>query len=203
MTLFYILDILGTIAFAISGALVAMNKKMDPFGVFIIAFVTAVGGGTLRDVLIGRQPVIWMTDITYVFLISSSVFIAILFRKKLKYLQKSLFLFDTIGLGIFTITGTEIGINAHFHPVISIALGTMTASFGGVIRDILCNEVPVLFRKEIYATACIFGSIAFIILHHLNIDQTIVYISTTFIVIGIRLVAVKYKLTLPTFYSEH
>ncbi len=203
MTLFYILDILGTIAFAISGALVAMNKKMDPFGVFIIAFVTAVGGGTLRDVLIGRQPVIWMTDITYVLLISCSVFIAILFRKKLKYLQKSLFLFDTIGLGIFTITGTEIGINAHFHPIISIALGTMTASFGGVIRDILCNEVPILFRKEIYATACIFGSIAFIILHHLNIDQTIVYISTTFIVIAIRLVAVKYKLTLPTFYSEN
>ena len=203
MTLFYILDILGTIAFAISGALVAMNKKMDPFGVFVIAFVTAVGGGTLRDILIGRQPVIWMTDIMYVFLISTSVFFAILFRKKLKYLQKSLFLFDTIGLGIFTITGTEIGINANFHPLISIALGTMTASFGGVIRDILCNEVPILFRKEIYATACIFGSIAFIILHHLNIDQTIVYISTTFIVIAIRLVAVKYKLTLPTFYSEN
>jgi len=203
MTIFYILDILGTIAFAISGALVAMNKKMDPFGVFIIAFVTAVGGGTLRDVLIGKQPVIWMTDITYVFLISSAVFIAILFRKKLKHLQKSLFLFDTIGLGIFTITGTEIGINAHFHPVISIALGTMTASFGGVIRDILCNEVPILFRKEIYATACIFGSIAFIILHHLNIDQTIVYVSTILIVIAIRLVAVKYKLSLPTFYSEN
>ena len=106
-------------------------------------------------------------------------------------------------MGIFTITGTEIGINAHFHPIISIALGTMTASFGGVIRDILCNEVPILIRKEIYATACIFGSIAFIILHHLNIDQTIVYISTTFIVIAIRLVAVKYKLTLPTFYSEN
>src|SRR5680860_136180 len=203
MTIFYVLDILGTIAFALSGALVAMNKKMDPFGVFVIAFVTAVGGGTLRDILIGRQPVIWMTDITYVFLISTFVFIAIIFRKKLKYLQKSLFLFDTIGLGIFTITGTEIGINAHFHPVISIALGTMTASFGGVIRDILCNEVPILFRKEIYATACIFGSIAFIILHHLNIDKTIVYISTTFIVIAIRLVAVKYKLSLPTFYSEN
>ncbi len=203
MTLFYILDILGTIAFAISGASVAMNKKMDPFGVFIIAFVTAVGGGTLRDTLIGRQPVIWMTDISYIFLIGLSVIIAILFRKKLKHLNKSLFLFDTIGLGIFTITGTEIGISADFHPIISIALATMTASFGGVIRDILCNEVPVLFRKEIYATACIFGSIAFIILHFLNIDKTIVYISTTFIVIAIRLVAVKYKLTLPTFYSEN
>ncbi|MHB1146990.1 MAG: trimeric intracellular cation channel family protein [Lutibacter sp.] len=200
MTVFFVLDILGTIAFAISGALMAMNKKMDPFGVFIIGFVTAVGGGTLRDVLIGRQPVIWMNDISYIFLIGFAVFIAILFRKKLRQLQKSLFLFDTIGLGIFTITGTEIGINANFHPIISIALGTMTACFGGVIRDILCNEVPILFRKEIYATACIFGSIAFIILYNFNIDQTIMYISTSLIVIAIRLVAVKYKLSLPTFY---
>ncbi len=203
MTVFYILDIMGTVAFAISGASVAMNKKMDPFGVFIIAFVTAVGGGTLRDTLIGRQPVIWMTDISYIFLIGLSVIVAILFRQRLKRFNKSLFLFDSIGLGIFTITGTEIGINANFHPIISIALATMTASFGGVIRDILCNEIPVLFRKEIYATACIFGSIAFIILHHLNIDKTIVYISTTFIVIAIRLVAVKYKLTLPTIYSDN
>lgn len=200
MTVFYVLDILGTIAFAISGALMAMNKKMDPFGVFVIGFVTAVGGGTLRDVLIGKQPVIWMNDISYIFLIGFAVFVAILFRKKLRKLQKSLFLFDTIGLGIFTITGTEIGINANFHPIISIALGTMTACFGGVIRDILCNEVPVLFRKEIYATACIFGSIAFIILYKFNIGQNIVYVSTSLIVIAIRLVAVKYKLSLPTFY---
>lgn len=203
MTVFYILDILGTIAFAISGASVAMNKKMDPFGVFIIAFTTAVGGGTLRDTLIGRQPVIWMTDISYIFLIGISVIVAILFRQRLRYLNKSLFLFDSIGLGIFTITGTEIGINANFHPIISIALATMTASFGGVIRDILCNEVPVLFRKEIYATACILGSIAFISLHHFDIDKTIVYISTTFIVIAIRLIAVKYKLALPTIYSDN
>lgn len=203
MTVFYVLDILGTIAFAISGALMAMNKKMDPFGVFIIAFVTAVGGGTLRDVLIGKQPVIWMNDITYIFLIGISVMIAIIFRKKLRHLQKSLFLFDTIGLGIFTITGTEIGINANFHPIISIALGTMTACFGGVIRDILCNQVPILFRKEIYATACIFGSIVFIILHNFNIDQNIVYVSTSLIVIAIRLVAVKYHLSLPTFYSTN
>lgn len=203
MTVFYVLDILGTIAFAVSGALVAINKRMDPFGVFIIAFVTAVGGGTLRDVLIGKQPVIWMNDITYIFLIGIAVIAAIIFRKKLRYLQKSLFLFDTIGLGIFTITGTEIGINANFHPVISIALGTMTACFGGVIRDILCNEVPILFRKEIYATACIFGSIAFIILYNFNIDQNVVYVSTSLIVISIRLVAVKYHLSLPTFYSKN
>lgn len=203
MTVFYVLDILGTIAFAISGALVAINKRMDPFGVFIIAFVTAVGGGTLRDVLIGNQPVIWMKDITYIFLIGIAVIIAIIFRKKLRYLQKSLFLFDTIGLGIFTITGTEIGINANFHPIISIALGTLTACFGGVIRDILCNDVPILFRKEIYATACIIGSIAFIILYNFNINQNIVYVSTSLIVIAIRLLAVKFHLSLPTFYSKN
>ena len=203
MEVLSILDILGTIAFAISGALVAMNKKFDPFGVFIIAFVTAVGGGTLRDVLIGRQPVIWMQNPIYVYAIIAAVLIAVLFRKKLKFLSKSLFLFDTIGLGIFTIIGTEIGIKANFHPLITISLGTISASFGGVIRDILCNEVPVIFRKEIYATACIFGAITFIILNEFNIDSTVIYISTTLIIIVIRLIAVKFHLSLPPFYTKH
>lgn len=202
MTIFYALDILGTIAFAISGALVAMNKKFDPFGVFIIAFVTAVGGGTLRDVLIGNHPVTWMSNTMYFFVIVIAVIITILFRKKLKHLSKPMFLFDSIGLGIFTIIGTEIGINADFHPIISIALGTMSAAFGGVIRDILCNEIPVIFRKEIYATACIFGAMTFIVLHNLNIPESFIYISTACIVIAIRLVAVKFQLSLPTFYPK-
>lgn len=202
MTIFYALDILGTIAFAISGALVAMNKKFDPFGVFIIAFVTAVGGGTLRDVLIGSHPVTWMSNTMYFFVIVIAVIITILFRKKLKHLSKPMFLFDSIGLGIFTIIGTEIGINADFHPIISIALGTMSAAFGGVIRDILCNEIPVIFRKEIYATACIFGAMTFIVLHNLNIPESFIYISTACIVIAIRLVAVKFQLSLPTFYPK-
>jgi uncharacterized membrane protein YeiH len=202
MEVLYVLDLLGTTAFAISGALVAMNKKFDPFGVFIIAFVTAVGGGTLRDVLIGRQPVIWMSNHNYIYAIIIAVIIAVVFRNNLKVLNKSLFLFDTIGLGIFTIIGTEIGINANFHPIISIALGTMSASFGGVIRDILCNEIPVIFRKEIYATACIFGAITFIILNTLNLDATVIYVSTTLIVIIIRLIAVKLHLTLPPIYTK-
>ena len=203
MEILQVLDILGTTAFAISGALVAMNKKFDPFGVFIIAFVTAVGGGTLRDILIGRQPVIWMTNLTYIYAIFIAIIIAVAFRKNLKILNKSLFLFDTIGLGIFTIIGTEIGINANFHPIVSISLGTISASFGGVIRDILCNEIPVIFRKEIYATACIIGAIIFIILNKLNLDPTIIYTSTTLIVIIIRLIAVKFHLALPHFYTKN
>ncbi|REE82083.1 putative membrane protein YeiH [Lutibacter oceani] len=202
MTLFHVLDILGIISFAISGSLVAMRKKLDPFGVFIIAFATSVGGGTLRDVLIGAKPVFWMKNTEVIFLIIASYFFAIIFRKKLKYLNKSLFLFDTIGLGLYTIMGTEIGLNYNFHPIVIISIATMSASFGGVIRDILCNEIPVIFRKEIYATACVFGSITFLILHHFNVNESIIYASTSFIIISIRLVAVRFHLSLPTFYTK-
>jgi uncharacterized membrane protein YeiH len=202
MTLFDFLDISGTIAFAISGALVAMRKKFDPFGVFIIAFATAVGGGTLRDVLIGRNPVFWMGNVDYIFAIMAGVIISIIFRKRLKYLSKSLFLFDTIGLGLYTIIGTEIGIKANFHPIICIALGTMSASFGGVLRDILCNKIPLIFKKEIYATASILGAISFIILSNYVTNENIIYLITSLIVIIIRLFAVYFKLSLPPFYSK-
>ena len=196
--MFQLLEIIGTMAFAMSGALTAMNKKMDPFGVFIIAFVTAVGGGTLRDVLIGRTPVGWMLDIRYVYLIIVGFILAILFRKKFDRLRTSLFLFDTIGLGVFTLIGLEKGINIGLHPVICIALGTITACFGGVIRDILCTEIPVIFRIEIYATICIFGGIVFFLLRKLNLENDFLYLATSIIIITIRLMAVKFKWYLPT-----
>lgn len=202
MTVFHALDLLGTAAFAISGALFAMNKKMDPFGVFIIAFVTAVGGGTVRDILIDRNPVAWMDDLNYVYTIFLAVTFAIILRKKIGYLSKSLFLFDTIGLGIFTIIGTEIGIQNGLHPIISVSLGMITATFGGVIRDTLSNEVPLIFHKEIYATACIIGSVSYLVLNQFHIDQDIIHIFTTLIIIAVRLIAVKLKLQLPTFYSK-
>ncbi|MFD1095631.1 trimeric intracellular cation channel family protein [Salegentibacter chungangensis] len=200
LSLFNILDVLGTIAFAISGALAAMERRLDIFGVFIIAFVTAIGGGTLRDTLIGYTPVTWMENTIYVYLIGFVTILAIIFRDKINYLKKSLFLFDTIGLGIFTITGVEIGIQNNLAPIITIALGAMTATFGGVIRDILCNEIPVIFRKEIYATACLLGALAFVVLHDLGVERDIIYLVTSIIVIGIRLVVVKYHLVLPYFY---
>jgi len=197
MSIFYLLDIIGTMAFAMSGALTAMNKKLDPFGVFIIAFVTAVGGGTLRDIMIGRTPVGWMQDLNYVYLITVGFFLAVIFRKKLDRLRTSLFLFDTIGLGVFTLIGLEKGINVGLDPVICIALGTMTACFGGVIRDILCNDIPVIFRREIYATICIIGGILFFSLRRLNLNQDILYLITSVVMIVIRLMAVKFKWYLP------
>jgi uncharacterized membrane protein YeiH len=175
-----------------------MNKKMDPFGVFIIAFVTAVGGGTLRDIMIGRTPVGWMLDLKYVYVIIIGFILAIIFRKKFDRLRTSLFLFDTIGLGVFTLIGLEKGINIGLHPVICVALGTMTACFGGVIRDILCTEIPVIFRREIYATICILGGIVFFILREFNLENDVLYLTTSLVIISVRLMAVKFKWYLPT-----
>ena len=202
MSFFTILDFIGTFAFAISGALTAMYKRLDLFGIFIIGFVTAIGGGTLRDLLTGTTPVLWMEQPVYVYLVGFSVLIAILARNKIQHLSQSLFLFDTIGLGIFTILGVEAGLRAELDPLICIALGAMTGCFGGVIRDTLCNKVPVIFRKEIYATASIAGGLLFIILHRFGIDDDYIYPSTASLIILIRLLVVKYHISLPTFYLK-
>jgi len=199
--MFYTIDILGTIAFAISGVLIAINKKMDLFGILIIAFVTAVGGGTLRDILIGQTPVSWMKDMTFTYVILGSAVFAIIARRKINYLRTSLFLFDTIGIGLYTVVGVEKGISAGLHPIISIALGTISACFGGVIRDMLCNEIPVIFRKEIYATACILGGVSYFLLRKLPIDSNVVFAIAGLIVIVVRLLAVKFKIALPSIYK--
>ena len=199
---FQTLDILGTIAFAISGVLVAMNKRMDPFGVLIIAFVTAVGGGTLRDIMIGIEPVSWMRNMTFVYVIIGSAIFAVIFRNYLKHLRRSLFLFDTIGIGLYTVVGIETGLVAGLHPIICIALGTMTACFGGVTRDILCNEIPVIFRKEIYATACILGGLSYFIMRLFLDDENYLFIIAGLVVIVIRLIAVRFKVSLPSLYKN-
>lgn len=198
---YFVIDILGTVAFAISGVLVAMEKKLDLFGVFIIAFVTAVGGGTLRDLLIGNAPVGWMKEPIYLSIILVTVIVAILFVNQLKHVRKSLFLFDTIGIGLYTMVGIEKGIGAELLPVMCVALGTITASFGGVIRDILCNEIPVIFRKEVYATVCILGGTFYFILIQFPIDSTIAYTAAILSIILMRLLAVKFKVSLPNIYK--
>ena len=201
MKLILFIDILGTIAFAISGVLTALNKRLDPFGILIIAFVTAVGGGTLRDILIGAN-VAWMRDLTYVYVIFGSTIFAVAFRKRIGYIRRSLFLFDTIGITLYTIVGVEKGIAAGFHPIICVALGTMTACFGGVIRDILCNEIPIIFRKEIYATACILGATAYFLLHATPISENFIVIISGSIVFIVRTLAVYFKLSLPSIYRK-
>lgn len=196
------IDILGTIAFSISGVLSSMKKRMDVFGILIIAFVTAVGGGTLRDILIGF-PVAWMRNLTYVYVIMGTTIFAIIFRKKLVYLRRSIFLFDTVGIGLYTVLGIEKGIAAELSPIICIAVGTMTACFGGVLRDILCNEVPLLFRtKEIYATACILGGFTYFLLAEFPLSQGLVFALSGVVVILVRSLAVYFDIRLPSVYGK-
>lgn len=200
MDLFYIVDLAGVFVFAISGALAAREKKLDLFGVFIIAFVTGLGGGTLRDVMMGRTPVFWMQAPIYVGMIFGGTFFAIIFRKKMHYLRKSLLLFDTIGIAFFSIIGTEIALSFSYdlHPIIVISIAAMSACFGGVIRDILCNEIPIIFHKEIYATPCVTGSLVYLGLREINLfdDYISSFIAIVFI-IAFRLFAIKRSLELP------
>ena len=202
----YLWDLIGTFVFGISGVLVGLERKMDVFGMFILAFVTGVGGGTVRDVLIRTTtldpvPVFLMKNLMYVLMIVASVVITLPFKKKfVGHWSYWLMVFDTIGLGVFTIIGLEKTLRFELSPVIAILLGAMTGSFGGVIRDILANKLPAVFHKEIYATACVAGGIVYFLIDGLMGHNTVVFI-TILVVIAVRLLSVKYKWELPKFLN--
>ncbi|NLR93190.1 trimeric intracellular cation channel family protein [Flammeovirga agarivorans] len=197
MSLINVLDLIGTFVFAISGTLAAREKKLDIFGAIFVASVTAIGGGTTRDSILGATPVFWIMDPNYLIIITVAVAFSVLFKKIVAQLRTTLFLFDTLGIGVFTFIGTQKAMLLGVPPVICIVMGTFTAVLGGVIRDTLCNDVPLIFREEIYATACLVGGSVFVILHQFNIDDTICTWTCITTVIGIRLLAIKYHLTLP------
>lgn len=192
-----IIEIAGIVSFSISGAFAAMEKRLDLFGIFIIAFVTAMGGGTLRDVLIGEVPVKWMLDLSSGFVVVLSTIAALLFTRVLQNYNRILLLFDSIGLGFFTVVGVQTGIALNLHPVICVALGTITACFGGVIRDISLNNIPLIFKKEIYATTCILGGTLFFLLQRVEVPQMTIEIICLITVVVFRLLAVKYDWQLP------
>jgi uncharacterized membrane protein YeiH len=197
-----LIDIFGTVSFAISGVFAAMQKRLDVFGILIISFITAMGGGTLRDMLIGDFPVTWMRNLNYSVIILISAVVAIVFNNTIKNFERTLLVFDSLGLGFFTVLGIQKGIAFGLHPGICIALGTITGCFGGVIRDIALNNIPLIFRKEIYATACIFGGIAYFIMLQTPMIRNwvdVIVITTIFL---IRIIAVTYKLTLPPLYAK-
>lgn len=194
-----IIDILGTFSFAVSGAFFAMEKRLDPFGVLIIAFVTAIGGGTLRDLLIGDLPVAWLTNEIITIVIFVAAIGTMLFDNIIKKFNRTLFLFDALGLGLFTLVGIEKGIQLDLSIGICVALGTITASFGGVLRDVLLNQVPLIFRKEIYASASIIGGLFYFLLIHFNIPFDLGKIICILLIVTIRIIAVRYKLALPQF----
>ena len=196
------IDILGTFSFAISGAFAAMEKKLDPLGVLVISFVTAIGGGTIRDMLLGDFPVAWLTNNTMAWVIAASIVIAIFFGSTLKKFDRLLFLFDAAGLGLFTMIGIQKSIQHGLSTGICITLGTITACFGGVLRDVLLNSVPLIFQKEIYASACIVGGLLFFVMHQLDLPDNANYVAGILAVFITRLLAVRFNWSLPLFYVK-
>jgi uncharacterized membrane protein YeiH len=198
--IYLFVSIAGSFAFSISGALTAMSKKFDPFGVFIIAFATAVGGGTIRDILVSSNSVFWLTQPQFIYYILGGTVFAIIFREKLSYLRRTLLLFDTLGLALYTIIGVEVGLRNNLSGVSCVALGTVTGAFGGVLRDILVNDEPVIFKKEVYATISILGGSIYLVLHALNFNYLYMQIIPVVIIIVLRLLVVYYKFSLPSFH---
>ena len=195
------LDFIGTLAFAISGIRLASAKRFDLFGAYVVGVTTAIGGGTMRDLMLS-QPPFWMTNSFYLICSAIALVWVIVFRRYLVRQNNTWFLFDSIGLALFTVTGIEKTISAGFPFWTAIIMGTLTGAGGGVFRDVFINEVPLIFRKEIYALACVIGGLAYYICHHLGLDSTLSAIICGITVVLMRLLAVKYKLHLPTIKGE-
>jgi uncharacterized membrane protein YeiH len=189
----YILNLVGVYVFAISGTLTAIYNKFDVVGATIIGFITALGGGTLRDVLIGETPVGWMQDTLSLWVILAAVITSYVFRQSIQKLRKGMFLFDTIGLGLFTILGLQKTLELGLSPVIAVLMGVVSAVFGGVIRDVLSNVVPLIFRSEIYASACVAGALIFLVLDGFSVPLELSMIVAMVVVFLIRYFAVKRK----------
>lgn len=196
-----IIEFLGTFAFAISGVRMAASKNFDLFGAFTIGFVTAIGGGTLRDLFIGVTP-FWMLNPVYLWATLLALLFVLLFKAKVVRLKYTFFLFDSIGLGLFVVVGTEKTLAMGFAPWVAVIMGTITGSFGGMLRDVLITEIPLIFRKEIYALACVIGAVFFTIGYALNLNMVVNEILTAAIVILIRILAVKFHWHLPILTKE-
>lgn len=191
-----LLDLLGIFAFAISGIRLASGKQIDWFGAYIIGLVTAIGGGTMRDLLLDVTP-FWMLDGKYFLTTGVALIATLLFKDKLFKWGNTLFLFDTIGLGLFTIVGITKSIATGLPFWVCIAMGTITGSVGGVVRDVLLNEVPLLFRKDIYALACVAGGGVYFICNYFNLPTGTTETLAALTVIVFRLIAVKFHIHLP------
>jgi uncharacterized membrane protein YeiH len=197
MDIIYLLDLIGTFVFAISGIRLAGRTDMDIFGATVVGFVTAIGGGTVRDLLLNNHPITWMADMTYPLVILAAVPFTFLMGKKLNNFSKTLFIFDTIGIALFTIIGMEKALSFGLNPFMAGMMGMISAVVGGITRDVLCREIPLIFRKEIYATACLLGAVIFYLGIELGLPDNLNYLITTTVIITIRTVSVKWNLSLP------
>ncbi len=196
MDFIYYIDLLGAMVFAISGAMAANRKNIDVFGATFAGFLTAIGGGSLRDVFLNLRPV-WVDDGNYLIAILIGVVISALANRQLDRLARTLFFFDAIGIGFYTVVGVQKSLSYDSSGIAAVIFGMFSAVMGGVIRDVMLNEIPLIFRKEIYATACLAGAVSFVLLNTLGLDSSINALISAALVFAIRILAVKFQLTLP------
>lgn len=204
MSIQYILELIGTAVFAMSGALAVSerDREQDWFGAAFTGFVTAIGGGSLRDIMLGSYPLVWIQDVTVLYVIFAAIICSGLFYRWLLQLRRTFQLFDTLGIAIFTVVGMEKALSLGTSAEVAVIMGMFSAVMGGVIRDTLTNEVPILFRKEIYASACLLGAVFYLGLEYLQLDRNTNFIASVLLIIFIRLFAIKYNLSLPKFNRQ-
>lgn len=197
----YWADLFGIFVFAVSGALMAGRKSMDLFGVLVIAIITALGGGTLRDVILDRHPVAWIRDDNYILVASLGALATVLWVRFTRPLpQAGLLVADAIGLAVFTVGGAGIALGEGAPPSTALIMGVMTGVAGGVMRDVLCNQIPLIFQKEIYATACLAGAVVFLLLRETALAPEWTAGLAMATVLVVRLAAIRWHLSLPRFH---
>ena len=194
----YVLDLFGVAVFAVSGALTAGRKKMDLFGVLVIAVITAIGGGTVRDVLLDRRPVFWIEDPTYLLVSVLAAATTLAYARFLRPPRYSLLVADAFGLAVFTFIGATTAYEAGVPAPIVVLMGTITGVAGGMMRDVLCSEVPFILRREVYATAAIAGATVYVLLTKAGVDGAIVALLTVSTVFFLRLAALRLDLHIPS-----
>ncbi|WLP93784.1 trimeric intracellular cation channel family protein [Psychrobacter sp. M13] len=196
--LLYLLDMIGIIACAVAGTLLAQHKGFDIAGCILVAMVNAIGGGTLRDMALDRHPLFWMTDLNYVLVITISSLVVQIFFHLSPKIDNMLNLFDAIGLAAFSVIGFKIALNQDLSPVIAIMMGVWTAILGGLLRDIICNELPLLLQREIYISASIAGSVTYLLLAHYGINSSLNEFIMLGVIFAVRILALRFDWHLPS-----
>ncbi len=191
----------GTFAFAISGIRLAAAKSFDWFGAYVVGLVTAIGGGTVRDLLLGLTP-FWMSQPSYLVVTGVALVFVIVFRKHLVHMNHTIFIFDAIGLSLFVVVGIERTLQVGFPFWVAITMGMITGSIGSVTRDILINELPLIFRKDIYALTCVFGGFVYLLCYKCGLMQALTELLTAASVILTRVLAVKFHISIPVLHVD-
>ena len=193
----HLMDFVGVFAFAVSGALRASREGMDLFGVLVVAAVTAIGGGTVRDMLLG-EPVYWLSDVTYLFVIAAAAVCTLVYTRFRRPPHGALLVADAFGLAVFAVLGARAGLEAGFSPLVAVIMGAITGVVGGAVRDVLFRETPLILRREIYATAAIAGATTYVVLNAWNLGNALVVTASIAVGLALRLIAVRFALNLPT-----